>query len=336
MSSFKNKINNKKKKKQESIILNELIDLKKQMKEQFEAGKYVDAMDTMAQIAERKKMDPEVMFMGATCYFMTGDSKRAANWINNTLSYDPQHVGARILLGRLCFTQDKLDNGFDVLNYVVENQQAALNDKDKTHLLEILEYCNGNMPEYMGKYPALVEYFKENYVPPTTKASRVSQAEQDNIPSPVVAEDTLADGRAKARAAVDRLKSLLNKSKGAKADSGAVQEPVAAVPVAEKQVSGESPAEIIARVMQTSDSLQEKIRSLNNLAGGMYINDDYEGAFALLKQALEIDANNPAVLKNMAYVTLAMQDRDKAMKYASEMPMMDFAVLRSVKGKCHG
>ena len=67
MGSFKHKINNNKKKKQENVKVNELVQLKKKMKEQYEAGEYVEAMDTMAEIAQRKKMDPEVMYMGASC-----------------------------------------------------------------------------------------------------------------------------------------------------------------------------------------------------------------------------------------------------------------------------
>ena len=333
MGSFKNKINNRKKKKLENEALNELIDLKKTMKAQFEAGEYVEAMDTMAKIAEHKKMDPEVMFMGATCYFMTGDHERAAKWVNNTLAYDPNNVGARILLARLCFIEDKPDNGFAVLSFVVDNQQTYLKDKDKEKLLEMLEYCHNNMKDAMQEYDSLVEYFNANYVAPaafTAPVAAKTEGSSDNV------------GQSKAKAAVDRLKALLNKSKGNKTEGNQVEQISTAKPVAQPAVDNsdktirESSTDIIAKVMGSEISLREKIRSLNNFAGGLYVNEDYEDAFALLKKALEIDAHDPFVLKNMAFTCLAMGDKEKALKYASAMSMVEFGLLRAIQEKCHG
>ncbi|WP_297965177.1 tetratricopeptide repeat protein [uncultured Anaerovibrio sp.] len=342
MSSFKHKINNKRKKQQESIALKELVDLKKQMKEQFDAGKYVDAMDTMAEIAEHKKMDPEIMFMGATCYFMTGDTERATKWINNTLAYDPQNVGARILLGRICFTENKEEEGFEVLNFVVDNQQGAMSEKNKEQLMEILKYCNDNMSEDMEKYPSLVEYFKANG--------------GENMPTllaQVPAGEAAGNGGAsKAKAAVDRLKELLHKSKGQKADKQPLQEKTKvnepaneAIPTTVPEVKiaqttavkegAESATEFMNKVMSSNISLREKIQSLNNYASGLYLNDDYDGALKLLKTALEIDNRDPFVLRNIAYVCVAMKDKEKALAFAKTLPMMDFGLLKAIKGHCH-
>ncbi|ORU00578.1 hypothetical protein D081_1101 [Anaerovibrio sp. JC8] len=335
MGSFKNKINNRKKKKLENDALNELIDLKKTMKGQFEAGKYVEAMDTMARIAEHKKMDPEVMFMGATCYFMTGDHERAANWVNNTLAYDPQNVGARILLARLCFVGDKPQEGFAVLSFVVDNQQNSMKEQDKKTLLEMLKYCHDNMLDMMEQHASLLEYYNANYV-----ASLPAPSLKRKVNSKTEASSD--ESQSKAKAAVDRLKSLLNKSKGNKTESNQAEQISTAKQVVQpangnSEINAlESSADIIAKVMGSDISLREKIRSLNNFAGGLYMNGDYEGAFALLKKALEIDAHDPFVLKNIAFTCLAMGDKDKAMKFASAMPMMEFGLLRAMKGHCHG
>ncbi len=328
MGSFKHKINNNKKKKQENVKVNELVQLKKQMKEQYEAGEYVEAMDTMAEIAQRKKMDPEVMYMGASCYFMTGDYERAAKWVNNTLSYDPQNVPAKLLLARLCFVEDKAENGFAILDLLVEKSSGAMGEEEKKTLLEMVGYCKGNMPDLMEKHPLLLKYHEDNCV----GASPTCTAPKD-------------EGRSKAQAAVDRLKSLLNKSKGNKAPQQSMEKvteaPAAPVTVAASNTidvndGAASVVQIVEKVMASDISLREKVKSLNNFASGLYLNDDYDGALKLLQKALEIDSHDPFVLRNIAYVCLAMKEKDKALEYASKLPMTDFALIKAIKGHCHG
>ena len=353
MGSFKHKINNNKKKKQENAAVNELIKLKKKMKEQYAAGEYVEAMDTMAEIAQHKKMDPEIMAMGASCYFMTGDYERAAKWVNNTLTYDPNNISARLLLGRLCFVEDKPQDGFAILSFVVEKLQAGMKDEDKKKLLDMLGYCHDNMDDMMAQYPVLEDYFKEHYVAPVSPAVMTqSSSIQDMLEaslSPIEDESKIADeqptgdGKTKAQAAVDRLKSLLHKSKGNKEEEKATEKVAEnmAKPVMPKDNVGvsdgsASAAQLIEKVMSSDISLRDKIKGLNNFAGGLYVNGDYAGAMALLNQALQIDAHDPFVLKNMAFTCLAMGDKDKALEYASAMPMVEFGLLRAIKGHCHG
>ncbi|MCR5175311.1 MAG: hypothetical protein K6C05_00510 [Anaerovibrio sp.] len=338
MGSFKNKINNNKKKKKNSALASELILLKKKMKKQYEDGEYVEAMDTMAEIAQHKKMDPEIMFMGANCYFNTGDYERAAKWTNHTLEYDPRNIGARLLLSRLCFVQDKMDDGFKLLNFVLEHFVEALSEKDQVLLMDMLEYCHDNMPDMMEQYPALVDYFNAHYVAPEIPGVQASIQDmlEASLPPKSVENNIEDEGKTKAQAAVDRLKSLLNKSRGNKTDGMQANSDVTPAGNHFNRNSDESPETIRRKVMESTISLRDKIQSLNNFAGGMYINDDYDGAFYLLKQALELDAKDPFVLKNMAYVLVAMKDKDKAMEYAAAMPMADFGLLKAIKGHCHG
>lgn len=328
MGSLKNKINNNKKKKKENAVTNELIALKKKMKEQFNAEEYVDAMDTMAEIAQRKKMDPEIMLMGATCYFMTGDYERSTNWINNTLIYDPQNVGARILLGRICILQDNCEQGLKVLNFVAEKQQEAMSDKNKEDFKKILEYCNLNMKDEMAKFPTLVTYSKDNSEKNGAEISPAQSIVQDRKTAQKVSEE---DGKGKAKAAVDRLKALLNKSKGQKA----TQQPIQEQPKASESNDNNPTTEFMDKVMTSNISLREKVQSLNNYASGLYLNDDYAGALTLLKKALEIDSRDPFVLRNIAYICVAMKDREKALAFAKALPMMDFGLLKAIKGHCH-
>lgn len=281
----------------------------------------MEAMDTMAEIARHKKMDPEIMLMGATCYFMTGDYERATNWINNTLSYDPQNVGARILLGRLCIRKDDAEQGLKVLNFVAENQKAAMSDKDKEDLEKILEYYIDNMREGMSKYPSLMAYYEAHCSKNEKNEKEVKNA---------------GDGKDKAKAAVDRLKALLKKSKGNSVESSPAQaesKELEAKPIVSEaqNVSVETPDYFIDKVMSSSISLREKVQGLNNFASGLYLNGDYDGALKLLKKALEIDNHDPFVLRNIAYVCVAMKDKEKALEFVKALPMMDFSLIKSIK-----
>ena len=353
MGSFKHKLNNKKQKKQENAAVAELIELKKKMREQYKAGEYVEAMDTMAEIAQHKKMDPEIMYMGASCYFMTGDYERASKWVGDTLTYDPQNIAARLLLARLCFVEDKPEDGFKILSFVLENLQTGIVDENKEKLLDMLGYCHDNMGDMMAQYPALEDYFKEHYVAPASPAVMTqSSSIQDMLEASLSSRDDgpkavdkqpAEDGKTKAQAAVDRLKSLLNKSKGKKgeqkpAEIVAENTATPVTPTDNVETSNElaSAVQLIEKVMSSDISLRDKIKGLNNFASGLYLNDDYEGAIQLLNKALEIDAHDPFVLRNIAYVCLAMKDKDKALEFASKLPMMDFGLIKAIKGNCHG
>ena len=336
MGSFKNKINNNKKKKQENAALNELVQLKKKMKDQYEAGEYVEAMDTMAEIAQHKKMDPEIMYMGASCYFMTGDYERAAKWVNNILNYDSQNIPARLLLARLCFVENKAENGFAILDLLVEKYSGAMGEEDKKILLEMLGYCKGNMPALMDKHSLLMKYYDDNYIesyPIYTAPTSLKDTDEtevslnNNMPTEA--------SRSKAQAAVDRLKSLLNKSKGNKDNDekkpAPADSPARRLTRVTEMGSNDSSEQLIDKVMASDISLRDKIKGLNNFASGLYLNDDYDGAFKLLQKALEIDAHDPFVLRNIAYVCLAKKEKDKALEYASKLPMMDFGLIKAIK-----
>lgn len=93
--------------------------LKAKMQSLVEEEKYVDAMDVMAEIAQSGNMDADTMYLGAVCYYATGDYGRAAKWINNTLTSEPGHVQACVLLGRLCIAEDRCIDGLRVLENVL-------------------------------------------------------------------------------------------------------------------------------------------------------------------------------------------------------------------------
>ena len=324
MASVKNKMVKKNRKKQNAEKSAEIVSLKKKMLQQYEAEAYVEAMDTMAEIAKLKVMDPEIMAMGASCYFNTGDYDRTATWINNTLKYDPANVKARILLSRLCFIQDRINEGFSILSFILEKLQAGMTDKEKKDLGDIIGYCHENMAEEMSQYTTIEEYFKNNYTPKATMNSSIQDMLEASLPP---AEVKPADN-SKAQAAVERLKALLKKNKNeAHKNEGSKSEEVKS-----EGIKGDNTESVICEVMGKPVSLKERIRLLNAFAGSMYVKGDNEAAFKLLEKALEIDQQDATVLKNMAYVCLSMNDKEKAIELASKMPELDFSLLRSIRG----
>ena len=311
----KNKINNNKKKKQSKLVATELIGLKKQMIRQYEDGNFVDAMDTMAQIAELKTMDPEIMLLGAKCYYETGDYERAITWINSTLEYSPGNIGARILLSKICLMDNNPEKGLIILNMIVEKMQSALSEKDKSIITELLDNCKSKMPDLLKGYPVLFNYLTGNQ----TK-NKVSENDQKVSGKVENATPT------KAEVAVNRLKALLNRNKicGKK-------EPITNQDNCKRQKGdSNSPEEIINNVVNQGISLRDKVKILNTYAGNMFINKQYHDSLQLLNEALKIDAQDEYVLRNLIYVHIAMNNLEKAMQYAALLPMTDFSVLDAI------
>lgn len=76
--------------------------VKAEMKAYMEKEDYARALEMLAKLIDQKYYEADLMYDGAYAYFMLGDHPRAINWVNTTLTYDPAHVQARILLGRIC------------------------------------------------------------------------------------------------------------------------------------------------------------------------------------------------------------------------------------------
>lgn len=88
------------------------------------------------------------------------------------------------------------------------------------------------------------------------------------------------------------------------------------------------------QIMEKNISMLEKIKLFNMFAGACYQEGDLQAAFDLLSAALEIDAYNADILKNMAYVCLSAGEKEQAMEYASRLPMVDFALLYAIRHGC--
>lgn len=367
MAKLKNKISRKNSKKIDEAKMQELLVLKEKMVQQVADEEYVEAMDTMAEIAQQKVLDVDTMCMGARCYVMTGDNERAIKWINNVLSCDKDNAQARILLGRICLMEDRIDEGIAIFEVVAKNMMQRLTEDEKDEMEEQLDYYRYSDPDMLlEKAPHVAAFLgiesdenEEAIAPEPVAAPAPVQAEEPAKPVekeselPVVPKDEEAAKRA--REAVARLRALLSKHKQEKqdtAESAPAQEPTPEpvsqpAPVEEPEEIMETAPEnvqpndeaatgfdvngVTLQIMEKPVSLREKVKLFNTFAAGCYVNDDYQSAFELLSAALQLDSEDAAIIKNLAYVCAAAGEAEQAMEFASKLPMIDFAILKNIK-----
>ena len=90
-------------------------------------------------------------------------------------------------------------------------------------------------------------------------------------------------------------------------------------------------SDTLTKITAKEISMAEKVRLINVFAGGCYQQGDYQSAFDLLSAALEIDGQDAATLKNIAYTCLSAGEQEQAMSFAAKLPVVDFALLYALK-----
>lgn len=90
-------------------------------------------------------------------------------------------------------------------------------------------------------------------------------------------------------------------------------------------------SDTLAKIVAKEISLVEKVRLINVFAGVCYQQGDYQSAFDLLSAALELDGQDVATLKNIAYTCLSAGEQEQAMSFAAKLPVVDFALLYALK-----
>ena len=90
-------------------------------------------------------------------------------------------------------------------------------------------------------------------------------------------------------------------------------------------------SDTLAKIAAKEISLVEKVRLINVFAGVCYQQGDYQSAFDLLSAALELDGQDVATLKNIAYTCLSAGEQEQAMSFAAKLPVVDFALLYALK-----
>ena len=134
---------------------------------QIEEEAYSEALDTLVELVQKKSVSPQAMYAGAYAYFMMGDYDRAANWIDNTLRYAPNHVAARILLARLCILQDKADAGLAIFDLLTDKFLPAMKEEERDEIESLAGFYGRNESDKIKReYPHLAAFLqidKENH-----------------------------------------------------------------------------------------------------------------------------------------------------------------------------
>lgn len=196
------------------------------------------------------------------------------------------------------------------------------------------------------------------------KGKKIEEAkpQQVDIQEEVKTEQEEAPSEDKAKAAVARLRQLLSKNKEQGVEeNNEVQKPVETTIISEavqekdeitpeiQRVEKSQPiveesddvqqnevekvdvSDTLAKIAAKEISLVEKVRLINVFAGVCYQQGDYQSAFDLLSAALELDGQDVATLKNIAYTCLSAGEQEQAMSFAAKLPVVDFALLYALK-----
>ena len=203
------------------------------------------------------------------------------------------------------------------------------------------------------------------------KEMKEAELQQAKVQEEVKTEPEEAPSEDKAQAALARLRQLLSKNKASEVEQtveevNEVQEPAEAIINREvvvpesvqeikkikseiQQVEENQPiveesdnvqqneaekvdvSDTLANIAAKEISLVEKVRLINVFAGVCYQQGDYQSAFDLLSAALELDGQDAATLKNIAYTCLSAGEQEQAMSFAAKLPVVDFALLYALK-----
>ena len=300
MGKHSRKIKKSQQSQKNNEIWQETKAMKAEIKDLLADEKYAEVIEKLAVMIQAKCYDAETMYAGAFSYFMLDDYKRASDWVNNTLAYDPQNIDARILLARICFLENRVTDGLAICNFVMQYYGSKLTDEQKTDIEDLANMYISNDGIEPNNYPYLLQLIEAEDNAETVQAEDVlltKEAAKDNTP---------AEKDEKIEAMVNSANESLEIAKAK-----------------------------CQEIMQQQISLIDKIKLLNSFAAGFYLNKDFTGAELLLTEALHIDTKHDATLRNMAMTQLALGKKEKAQEFAAEMTMPDFVLLESIKRVCH-
>ena len=148
--------------------------MKAEITELLAKEKYVEVIEELAKMIQDKCYDVDTMYAGAFSYFMLGDYKRASDWVNNTLTYDPQNINVRILLARLCFLEDRVNDGLAVCNFVMQYYSNNLNDEQQHDLEDLVSMYIDDDGVDKTIYPYLLTMINDDATIDTTEEAAAS------------------------------------------------------------------------------------------------------------------------------------------------------------------
>ena len=163
--------------------------MKAEITELLTKEKYVEVIEELAKMIQAKCYDADTMYAGAFSYFMLGDYKRASDWVNNTLTYDPQNINVRILLARLCFLEDKVNDGLAVCNFVMQYYNNKLNTEQRNDIEDLVSMYIDDDNVNKAKYPYLLALIDNVADEIDTAEETASPSAKEEADSKIIALD---------------------------------------------------------------------------------------------------------------------------------------------------
>lgn len=261
----------------------------------FSTEEYTKVLEILAELIQAKDIKADLLYKGAYSYFMLGDCDRAAQWVDNTLNYDSHNVDARILLARICFMQDRHEDGLAIYDFLLATYRQTMSQEQKDQITDSSEFYVVREADIIRKkYPHLADFLNLG----------MPDVEQQIVSSPATEDMPLLE---KLKAKLQAVQEEQNKQ-------------------SEDFASSNIDAQIV-EVQQKECSFREKVRIFNTFAAAQYMVGDYAGAAAYLKAALQMDDGDVETLRNMAMVQAALGDYVAAQTLATKLPEVDFVLL---------
>ena len=355
MARLKNKINKNRMKKRNNQARQVLAGLKHDMQQMMAAEDYTAAMDIMAEMAANKHMDGEIMYWGAQCYFFTGDFERAEKWVNNALNNGYNSVGVKMLLATLCMADERNEDAFKLCEVVLTEGIDGMSKQEQEIFDNFMDNISYGYDELVAEYPKISAYLQKKQADneansPVSKLKEIlkgkemkeAEPQQAKVQEEVKTEPEKTTTEDKAQAALARLRQLLSKNKDSEEKQEEITPEIQQVespqPIVEEsdniqqnEVEKVDVSDTLTKIAAKEISLVEKVRLINVFAGVCYQQGDYQSAFDLLSAALELDGQDAATLKNIAYTCLSAGEQEQAMSFAAKLPVVDFALLYALK-----
>lgn len=133
---------------------------KEKMQKFIDLEEYDEALTYMADLVKEKIYDAELVYQAAYSYYMICDYERAAQWLENALILDADNTNARLLLARLCILEDRLDDGLDIYEFVVEHYANYLTAEQQEDMYDVLDFYNQHESEKIEERHALNRFMK--------------------------------------------------------------------------------------------------------------------------------------------------------------------------------
>ena len=265
------------------------------MQEMLDQEDYAGVLRGLADLVQKGCYDTDMMYLGASSYFMQGDYTRAASMVDSVLTLAPAHIAARILLARICILENRANDGLAIFDFLAEHEADQLTQEQREDIEDIVDYYVQTEKEHIQQdFPNLAVFLglvEEAQIEPAASAAANDK------------EVLLSSERAEEKE---------DKSREGKQT--------------EKAADGDA-SEEIASVMGQYITLQDKVRLLNAFAAAHFAAGEYAMARSELEQALRIDQGADVTIRNMAVLLKRQGHCDQAVAAAAKLSQPDFLLL---------